>query len=248
MRQVYGIISVATVVTALSTEPQSLNGVRGRERELAITRSTEFCYENDNFLECWNNKPVKSNIPLCDLNSGSTTCYCKGGSMCDVHSGSTSNDFEAAYCQEKKCYVPRDDERDTECFCSAMEKLPEFPRRGSRKSTQCGSSWWKWGCCLFKSGYAWKDGKCQDKTRFMNEKCWDGGECKNGNGDAKVSCYENKCYPTASVQKRAQCECDWIGWNFLFACSSSETCDGHACVWNTGNGNKYCDYSTDQNW
>ena len=35
----------------------------------------------------------------------------------------------------------------------------------------------------------------------------------------------------------------------LFACGAKDgVCNGHACVWNTGDGNSYCDWQTDNNW
>jgi len=168
--------------------------------------------------------------------------------MCDVTKGNQNDGYDVAYCQDKECFIPKDDERNSVCICKDMERIPGFPKRGSRAARKCEGKWWEWGCCLFTSGYTWKDGKCQDKTRFINERCWDGGECKNGDGDARVSCYDNRCMPSVSVQNRAKCECDLIGWYFFFACSSSDTCDGHACVFSTGPGGWMCDYNTDQNW
>lgn len=247
-------VSILLMMTTSTAIVASEQGLRSTRRKL-WSRGSEYCYEDqsnpgDAFGSCWENKPNEALTPSCTLTSGTSTCKCPGnGEFCDVHVGEDSDTFEASYCSDKICYVPSSDETKSQCYCRNMVELPAFPKRGGRATEKCGSSWWKWGCCLFKGGYTWKDGKCQDKTRFMKEKCWDGGSCKDGSdGDSKTSCYEGRCYPWVSVGTRPQCKCDWFGWNVIFACSSDETCDGHACVWNTGNGNRYCDYGSSQNW
>merc|ERR1712224_257286 len=83
-----------------------------------------------------------------------------------------------------------------------------------------GNSWWT---CWYPN--TWHDGKCQRRTRYLGESCWDGwfgnGACvgsETSYDEYSTACYRGKCLPFAVVQERNECECAWLGWNFIVAC------------------------------
>lgn len=107
-------------------------------------------------------------------------------------------------------------------------------------------SCWYWGWW----GKTWENGKCWDNDRYLGERCTDDLRCISASAnydEYSTSCKDNTCvmYAEAAGYQRTQCECNWFDWWIWFACAS-DTCDGHACVLTTQNGNYYCDYATPQ--
>jgi len=120
--------------------------------------------------------------------------------------------------------------------------------------------------------------ECVAKERYVGESCWDGwssGACQQNGAQAydetRLTCVDlvelesaaqtelhdpnarkgtasAKCVPGVHVYggPRPQCTCSWDWYGFV-ACGASQ-CNGHACVLSTGDGNKYCDWSTTNDW
>lgn len=149
-----------------------------------------------------------------------------------------------------------------EHYCKQMvrnDRWADYVRQSDDGPTDFGNSWSAWASCWEFLGKTWRRGTCLDSTRYIGESCWDGhwwagnpGQCKSDDSYSEyaVSCYNDKCSMWAHVNQlqRPLCECGVSGGGFAyfwFACSS-DTCDGHACVLSTGDGNRYCDYATAQ--
>jgi len=202
-------------------------------------------------------------LPTCTVGS-STPCALSGGGV-DAERWLASYDF--AYCSVVTRFVRGSgnscEDEGTSCtyYCDELASTGDWSTRRREAVTSnaesTDTSWW-W--CGWWSGYQWEDGRCQDKTRYLGESCWDdSGECYNDGADAysglHMSCAtvpgaginSPTCIPSAFTIERNQCECSWFDWHVGFACGASN-CNGHACVWNTGDGNRYCDYQTDNNW
>jgi hypothetical protein len=146
-------------------------------------------------------------------------------------------------------------------YCRNMQLNDQWEQMGLVASSDDGpaekdSSYW--GCW---PSYTWRDGKCQRRNRFLGESCWDGwwnpfigasGTCAGSDtsyDEYSTSCYNSVCIPYAAAQEREECTCATLGWNFLVVCSAAGgQCDGHACVLSTGDGKKYCDYASSQDW
>merc|ERR1712187_94148 len=142
---------------------------------------------------------------------------------------------------------------DQDVYCENMTLNDQWKEKGlvADSPPENDKSWW---LCWYPS--TWYDGKCQRGDRYLGESCWNGwfgaGTCAGSSssyGEYSTSCYQSKCVPYAFAREREECQCAWIGWNLLFACTAkNDVCGGHACVWNTGDGKEYCDYATGQDW
>jgi len=240
--------------------------------EAKFSTSTSYCYEREDgpLGNCWKKKPG-ANTTLCTVDSGKTTCKCptsQDGGGC--HIDALSSDVPTTgRCAALMVYV-LDGERkhsrtnlsvdvigkSSETYCKDMVKNDEWKTRQIVKlpddppPTNSNS----WFTCWPPN--TWQDGRCQRRSRYLGESCWDGlfgaGQCLGNDSppfEYATSCYLGKCLPLAWAEERHECSCAWLGWNFLVACSSANgRCNGHACVWNTGDGKKYCDYGSGQDW
>jgi len=244
----------------------SVDGTRANKS--GYSTSTSFCYEKDsaNFGNCWAQMPPAS-TPACTASSGTTTCKC-ADIMCDIDNLASSG--STGRCAVKKVYVAdgQASSQNSEVgvtgtaetvFCENMVNNNQWAAQGciataaDDSESYTKSRWWH----LCKSGYTYRNWKCYRKTRFIQpkESCWDGwwsGKCKNSDtsyDEYSTSCYQGQCVPYAFAQQRAECSCAWVGYNFFVVCSASGgSCGGHACVWNTGDGKRYCDFATEQDW
>jgi len=239
----------------------------------AYSTSTRYCREAETQLE-WPESDLYSDCPTesewleadeCQYDSGAKLCKCPLGSMpagnfsqCVIDEVLTS--YRSGRCEDVLVRVTGSGQE--EVYCRGMvenTKWAPFTRDGSIPRTfDCG--WFDWGCW---GDYwsCWWDGrfvgdKCYDAQKYIGESCSDELNCKGADesyDEYSTSCFDKVCtmYALAAGYQRTQCECDWIGVNILFACESDDTCNGHACVLTTQNGNKYCDYATEQgvlNW
>lgn len=159
-------------------------------------------------------------------------------------------------------------------FCADLQPVPPpndwstTLRPSDRPYEAHGNSWWPWARCAADWSRSWVGGKCIDDTRYLGETCGDGLECNNS-GVASYDGLHLSCAPASATNlaissptcvpsaflldvEKDQCECnDWwrFDWNFFVACGAKDGfCNGHSCVLSTGDGNKYCDYQTDNNW
>lgn len=235
-----------------------------RSNKSGYTTSTSYCYEQDSasFGNCWAQMPSTS-TPACTASSGTAACKC-ADTPCDIDNLAVSG--VTGRCAEKKIYVANGESHSqnnniavtgtTEnVYCENMVNNNQWPQQGCIATSSDGPDNKKktgWFC---PSGYWTRNGKCYRGKRFLKEECWDGwfsGKCKNSDtsyDEYSTSCYAGQCVPYAFAQQRQRCDCAWLGWNFLVVCSANHNlCGGHACVLNTGDGNKYCDYATSQNW
>lgn len=164
-----------------------------------------------------------------------------------------------------------------ETYCHDMRLNDQWKEKGLIAQESDGPSSMPkndsyWDTC--PAGYVSKDGECYRKKRFLGESCggtewvrggaavWDNwvrgggselaGQCAGSDttyDEYSTACYEGTCVPFSFVNGRQECSCAWSGWNFLVSCSAADDkCGGHACVLSAGNGKKYCDYATSQDW
>jgi hypothetical protein len=234
--------------------------------------ATTYCHENQPSDDCWIKKPPKD-TSLCTVDSGETLCKCveQAGSGCDVVDMDSSDRPLFGVCGHMHHYIYAGEKHENssthsidvtgkkyELFCSKMIKADKFYDRHLVKWPSDGpatsnSNYWK---C--RGDYTWENGKCQRKTRYLGETCWGGskldpaGLCVGQGEDDpiyKMACYEGFCRSIHWAKERKRCECAWVGWNFIVACTAHKgVCGGHACVLTTYDMNKYCDYWSDQNW
>merc|ERR1719433_1490861 len=210
-----------------------------------------------------------SSASPCLPTSGETVCRCTQDDPleCDlVREWTDSEKRVVAYCADRVVYIPKrvdefgvavDDLAKQFSVCKNMVNLNEWQpyTRGAsgRESEKYTNNWRSTArfLCFWNWDYVWRNNKCLDKHRFLDEECWHGVAC-NGASSAydayQLSCLDqvqgSRCTP--SILQRAgrpQCECGflqpWVG----FACGAADdACNGHSCVWNTGDGNRYCDY------
>jgi len=245
----------------------------GPARARRVARSTSYCYEGQASVipgECgtW---PDAASTPACAVDSGSDTCMCRAGvgpeDGCNTEAGSyggggSGGGYSLGFCQDQAVYVSKAAgtaavEARTRT-CSSMKKVASFATRAAsgRAYEKYRGSWWKWWKCagVFWDGYEWDDGKCLDSKRYLGEACGYSTDCQGPSGydEAALACPSNgaepnTCIPALKVESRAQCTCDWFKWHLGFACGS-DTCNGHACVWNTGDGNRYCDNNAEDDF
>merc|ERR1711915_470790 len=101
------------------------------------------------------------------------------------------------------------------------------------------------------------NGVCSETKKYLGDECGDEwGICKNEPEEAyeghRLSCYQRegtaapKCYPSSNIMDRNDCGCSGF-LNLGVVCSSND-CNGHACVYDTGAGKRVCDYGTGNNW
>lgn len=244
----------------------------------AFSTSTSYCYDNDPFPEdCWANRPtttepctVTSASTTCRcadesdngcniaLTSDGETGRCKdilvyvGGEQAELHTSSAGVSSVGVAATSK------------EMFCQDMVRNDQWDELGLIATTDAAKpkEWWGWMIPYCPDGYtnSWwnifRDTMCHRPERFLGETCgqlsFGVGTCQGSNTsytEYSTSCYQGRCMPYAEVEARAPCECSWVGWNLFVVCSAAgDACDGHACVLNTGDGNKYCDYATSQDW
>jgi len=252
---------------AVGTDFHGVSADATRANKSEYSSSSIFCYERDSAKlgNCWAGKPP-ANTPACTATSGTTVCKCPD-TMCDIDQLSFSPP-STGRCAVKKIYVAEgqihshnsdlDVTGTTESvYCEKMVLNNQWSQQGCIAPSGSPESKPKdgWFC---DSGYTSRNKKCFRKVRYISpkESCWDGwwgsGKCKNHElsyDEYSTACYNGQCVPYAFARNRQECTCSWFGWNFLVACSaSSGSCGGHACVLNTGDGKKYCDYATNQNW
>jgi len=231
-----------------------------------------FCYEASSFDDCWSKKPAAP--AACDASSGTTVCACPD-SFCTIDELKRKPP-SIGWCDDKVVYVEAGDTHvnsntgevavtgtGEKVMCQNMVKYDQWEAkhlvaRDSDGPAENSRGYWS---CWSRNGHAWHDGKCRRSQRYLGEKCWGGskwyrstrpGSCAgstSGYDHYSTSCYAGVCVPKAWAQQKQQCECAWVGWNLIAVCSAANNaCDGHACVLNTGDGKKYCDYSTAQDW
>jgi len=147
--------------------------------------------------------------------------------------------------------------RGEEVFCKDMLKNDQWKgkhivKRHDDPIDASNNSWW--GCWY---PYAWHEGRCVRSIRYLGETCWrsswsGSGICAGSDywyREYSTSCHHGKCVPFAWAEDRVPCECSWLGWNLVIACTSKEhKCSGHACVWDSKDGGKYCDWASGQHW
>ena len=68
--------------------------------------------------------------------------------MCDVTKGNQNDGYEVAYCQDKECFIPQDDERNSVVRQGMATRTPK-----GVLGKKAEGAWWEWGCCLFTGGY-----------------------------------------------------------------------------------------------
>jgi len=232
--------------------------------------STSYCYEDSSFDNCWSNYQtlMTSSPPQCTAHSATLKCICSNEACVVDELDATPP--TTGRCAQKTVYVKNGTKHNLTVsgaiditgtgmvtVCSDMVLNDQWQQKGltyeeeeDEPPTNDKSYWSCW------HPNTWKDGKCQRKERFLGESCWDGSWGAGSCVDAPVNydeystaCYKGKCVPIAYAQEREECSCAWFGWNFIVACSAADgQCGGHACVLNTGDGKKYCDYNSDQNW
>lgn len=151
-------------------------------------------------------------------------------------------------------------------------------RRGEASYSNRRRRWYGGSWCDSGYVEGFDKNECVAKERYVGESCWDGwvsGECQNGDLETydtkRLSCVDlselesatadqladtnaakgttnAKCVPSMHVyggpRPQATCAGDW--W-FFFACGAKQ-CNGHLAVWSTGDGNKYCDWHTTNDW
>lgn len=218
---------------------------------------------------------VPQDIELCSATSTEpSTCELADGVLGrGIDANRWDSDYIFKYCPTRLVFEFADGSQ--RAFCEDLQAVPApndwaTTRRASesRPYEAYTDSWWPWARCQADWGRSWVGGKCIDDTRYLGEKCADELECDNS-GVAQydglhLSCAppsatnlaitEPTCLPSAFLLdvERNRCECnDWwrFDWNFGFACGAKDGfCNGHACVLSTGDGNKYCDYQTDNSW
>jgi len=187
----------------------------------------------------------------CDLESGRVVKAAgSGGGSLGAH----------YYCRSKYTYVASDGPSATYCMDYAPATgWAALERPANRPEATKSPKWWlsNYAWCAWKSGYEWRDGKCQDSTRHLFETCWDGwGECVGdginhlacmqvpGLGVSGARCVPGKLYAN-NVLEDKQCSCSGLKW---FGQCSTNDCDGHACS-SKGGDQMTCEYSnTDNNW
>lgn len=271
-RRVRAVAAIAVVAATLAAASmgRSRAAMRVSDTQQMFSTSTSYCYSDapKPLGDCWENRP-KTKTP-CTVDSGEETCFCppaNGSWSCHIDMldvGTTGR------CAELQVYIDKGATHESngeiditgegeETYCNSMIKNDRWSDLGVVKASSDppASSDANWLSCLFAGGYSWSysDSACVRKTRFLGETCWGGwfgaGACAQGSSESydeySTACYEGKCMPFAWVRDREQCQCAWLGWNLIVACSA-HACDGHACVLNAGDGNKYCDYATKQNW
>jgi len=261
---------------ALEPMPQAagsglLQGVQrtnaSTELALDFASGSSYCYQKDSarFGDCWAKKPP-SNTSNCTVDSGKAACLC-ADFPCHVDNLHQSVPTtgrcasKSIYVVDGEKHVNQSKEIDVtgtgeEAYCTDMVKNDQWQAKHIVKLSSdppaiSGNGWWT---CW--SPNTWHDGKCQRRTRYLGESCWDGkwgaGVCAGSDSsydEYSTSCYKGTCVPYAWVKEREECTCAWIGWNFLWTCSASGgKCGGHPCSLSTRDGKKYCDYAQSQNW
>lgn len=255
--------SGVTRPTRLTIEPEDV--------EQKFSSWGMYCYQANPVDDCWVKKPPED-TPECTVDSGDTVCKCpeQEGSGCHVDA-LDANPPATGWCSSHLVFIYGGEEHNNvsthaidvlgskdERFCMRMDKLDQWHDKhiarwpGDPEATSSSDYW----SCWF--GYTWEQGSCQRKTRYLGETCWDGnlldpaGTCANSGSyydEYTTSCRQGTCIPYSWVKDREECQCDWVGWNFIVACSAADgKCGGHACILHVSNGHKYCDYATKQNW
>lgn len=246
-------------------------------REL-LSFGTSYCYVNPDGslnkelgLGC-TPEPVPGSVPACAIGSLGQ-CVLEGNSK-GVDAQRWTAQYDFAFCPQTIIYVrgERCGEPGASCncgdsgvtctsYCEQLESVGDWSDRRRESATNRAESksrpWY--GCW---SGYETRNGRCHDQTRYLGEECWDDtGECFNDGVDAydgrHMSCATSEsagigdpptCIPSAfKLDERNQCTCNWFDWWIGVACGANQ-CNGHPCVWSTGDGNYYCDYQQDNDW
>lgn len=248
------------------------------DRRRLLSWSTTFCYPDGEDASlpfpdpnCEGGPPQDAG-PCSAIKETSTERCELGAKTRGVDANRWGPDYIFKYCPSRTVFEFGDGSQ--RAFCDDLQPVPPpndwatTRRPDDRPYEDHSGSWWPWARCLADWSRSWVGGKCVDDTRYLGEQCGDELECHNSGVKAyaglHLSCAppsatslaisEPTCVPSAFLLdvERDQCECnDWwrFDWNFGFACSAKDgVCNGHACVWNTGDGNHYCDWQTDNNW
>lgn len=250
----------------------------GAASSSAFSTSTSYCYDNDPFPDdCWANKPTTT-VPCTATSGTTTCKCADEGDSANIRCNIGLTGGTTGRCEELMVYVGGEQAelRDigvgvsatsTERFCKSMVLNDQWDELGlvatddNPESRDKGwFTWWWYGCPRGYTEDSWwgpfSDGPCYREERLLGERCWQAWGTKGtcGGSDTSydeysTSCYRGTCVPYAEVETRDSCECSWVGLNLFVVCSAADdACDGHACVWNTGDGNHYCDYATSQDW
>lgn len=208
--------------------------------------------------------------------TASTACRCDPANVdgllgCDVETRDAATGVVSAYfvCNSRVVYDGTGGVRSDFCAqYTRVENWASTTRAGNTNDPERrydGDSWAKWKC-YGNLWYDWNptgDRKCRDQERYIGEVCWDGswgwgGQCHNPDqsyADNALSCYTRpgeqraSCVPAVYPGiARNSCTCNLFDWWFFGIACGSDDCNGHACVLNSGDGNKYCDYNTKNNW
>jgi len=273
MRSFMLLAAFGLCATLPADAPQFLLDSQSRRHLLSF--STSYCYYNQTgqlkdgslHIGCPDTEPKEA--PVCTVDSTpSASSMCKVLNRNGIDKNRFTSDYKFAHCSEALVVVQGEG---TDCnaasatcayYCKKLETTDGWNARRRDGATDRvdanGKGWWS---CGWWSGYEWHNGACRDKTRYLGEECWDdSGECYNSGVPAydglRLSCATDTalqistptCIPSAfKLENRNECTCNWFDWNIGFACGASQ-CNGHACVLNAGDGKKYCDYQTDNNW
>lgn len=251
-------VCLTFVVMAVS----AANSLRHRNNNHRALRGSSFCYEDFDPAgdDCWGNRP--SNLPNCTLNLAidqpNATCFFTDNNGDFESKDLKDPNFTVAICKSAVYYVREDGEYESR-VCKEYDVRDEWQEAGkvgtAEVACSASPSWLKGACCFFTRGFSYHNGVCSETKKYLGDECGDEwGICNNDNTEAytpyRLSCYQKddtpapKCYPSSTPMERNECKCSFIPFVF---CSTND-CNGHACVLDTGAGGYRCDYGTGNNW
>jgi len=244
----------------------------------AVTRGTMYCREARDpntpeimaqINQCWEDGFATAfGASNCLPTSGETVCRCAQNEPeeCDLLDvWESSNQQLVAYCEDRVVFIPKkiengievDDVSNQFAVCKKMIRLNNwapYTREGSGRPEEKYSHNWRSTArfrCWWNGDYTWRNNKCLDEQRYINEECWHGVACEGSSTRSDgymLSCLStlnggNQCMPSIMSRKRPQCECGFLQPWVWFACGAADdVCNGHSCVLSTQNGKRYCDY------
>lgn len=233
------------------------------DRRRLLSWSTTYCYPDLDALTIGCAAKVPTAAPDCAVGwyptEESPVCAL-GSSTFGAEEGQGAS-YQLDYCPERVVYELVD--KSQFWYCARLQSTGDWSTR-ARPSTELDSayagSWFPKTACWIDPLWSWIDGSCKSNTRYLGERCWDGGECQNEGVSqydglhlscAALGTTEPTCVPSAKLLdvERERCTCGWFDWYIGFACGAENGgCNGHACVLTTQDMQYYCDYQTDNNW